>query len=183
MRVAVFGGSFNPPHVAHVLACAYVLGLGVVDRILVVPVFRHPFDKQLAPFADRLAMAQLALGWLPQVAVSDVEQDLEAPSLTLRTLRHLSTEHPDWSLRLMVGSDVLFDAPKWHAFDDVVSLAPLLVVGRVGHPHPQAPAAILPDVSSTEVRALLRSEPEGARLAALVPRRVLDHALGRDLYR
>src|SRR5579872_1448859 len=54
--VAVFGGSFNPPHVAHVLACALLLSVQQVDRVLVVPTFRHPFAKSLAAFEERLRM-------------------------------------------------------------------------------------------------------------------------------
>ena len=75
-RVGVFGGSFNPPHVGHVLAAAYLLSMAAVDRVLVIPVFRHPFAKTLASFEDRLAMCQLAMTWLPQVEVSDIERQL-----------------------------------------------------------------------------------------------------------
>ena len=212
MRVAFFGGSFNPPHVAHVLACAYVLSTNLADRVLVVPVFQHPFDKPLAPFEDRLTMARLALDWLPGVEVSPVEQELETPSLTLNTLQHLSNANPSWRLRLMVGSDVLFEAQKWHAFDEISALAPPLVLGRIGYEHPDAPVSVLPDLSSTRVRELfaalrdtrrgaaLRDTRRGAALrdtrrgadpidaaaratlSAMLPKPVLEHAERRGLY-
>ena len=191
MRVAFFGGSFNPPHVAHVLACTYVLSTGLADRVLVVPVFQHPFDKPLAPFEDRLTMARLALDWIPGVEVSDVERELPTPSLTLNTLEHLSRENPGFQLRLMVGSDVLFEAQKWHAFEGICAIAPPLVLGRVGYDHPDAPVAVLPDLSSTKVRELfvaLRDQSADSRdaarrsLAAMLPRAVLEHAERQGLY-
>jgi nicotinate-nucleotide adenylyltransferase len=73
--VAVFGGSFNPPHIAHLLACTVVLATDEVDRLVVVPTYRHPFAKALAPYEDRVAMCHLAMGWLPRVEVSRIEEE------------------------------------------------------------------------------------------------------------
>ena len=180
--VAFYGGSFNPPHVAHVLACAYLLSATEVERVLVVPVYRHAFDKPLAPFEHRVEMCRRAVGWLPGVEVSDVESGLATPSLTLRTLEHLAGQHPDWSLRLVIGSDVLFEARKWHAFDQICQLAPPLVLGRVGFPHPEAPVAVLPEVSSTRIRELA-AEGAHRELGYLLPRSVLEYVEQHELYR
>jgi nicotinate-nucleotide adenylyltransferase len=185
MRVAVYGGSFDPPHVAHVMAATYVLSVGQFELLLVLPVCAHAFDKPMAPFEDRLRMCQLALGWLPRVEVSDLESTLEAPNLTRRTLQHLRCAQPDYELRLVVGADVLADASKWHAFDEVAELAPLLVLGRIGFDSDRAGPPVLPDVSSTEVRALLarRGAPEVDRqLRQLVPQPVLSYIQQRGLY-
>src|SRR5262249_33315608 len=132
-RVAVFGGSFNPPHVAHLLAVVYALATAPVDRILVVPVYRHPFAKELAPFEDRLEMCRLAMGWVPGVTISDIERELGGESLTLRTVEHLRSQHPEFELRLLVGADVLPDLPKWHRFERIAALAPPLVLARAGY--------------------------------------------------
>jgi nicotinate-nucleotide adenylyltransferase len=185
MDVAFYGGSFDPPHVAHVLAAGYVLSTGAFARLLVVPVPAHALDKQLVAFEDRLRMCELALGWLPGVEVSPVEQSLPLPSRTLNTLKALKSAHPDWSLRLVIGADVLLETQKWHAFEQVAELAPPLVLGRVGVAHPGAPPPVLPDVSSTRVRELLvrRSEPGVAgELRRLVPRAVLEYIEARGLY-
>src|SRR5688572_21772618 len=115
MDVAFYGGSFDPPHVAHVLAASYVLATGAFERVLVVPVPAHALDKRLAPFEDRVEMCELALGWLPGVEVSRIEQSLPLPSRTLYTLKALKSAHPDWSLRLVIGADVLLETQKWHA--------------------------------------------------------------------
>ncbi|WP_063796601.1 nicotinate (nicotinamide) nucleotide adenylyltransferase [Chondromyces crocatus] len=187
-RVAIFGGSFNPPHVSHVLAVTYALSVAPVDAVVVVPVFQHPFAKELVPYEDRLEMCRLALGWIPSVEVSTVERELGGESLTLRTLEHLAAVHPGWSMRLLVGADVLPDLPKWHRFDRIAELAPPLVLGRAGIGSEggaahglSAPEAVLPEVSSTEVRrALAAGDLEAVRWQ--VPRVVLEYALERGLY-
>jgi nicotinate-nucleotide adenylyltransferase len=181
-RVAVFGGSFNPPHVAHVLAATYALSIAPIDEVLVVPVYEHAFGKKLAPFDDRFEMCRLALGWLPGVSVSDVERQLGGESLTLRTLEHLASANPSWALRLLVGADQLAVAHKWHAFDRVTAVAPLLVLGRAGAAAPGAPDPILPPTSSTAVRAALGAG-DRELLAAHVPARVLAYIEARGLYR
>jgi len=184
-RVAVFGGSFNPPHVAHVLAAVYALSTAPIDRVLVVPVYRHPFAKELAPFDDRLEMCRLALGWVPGVEVSTVERELGGESLTLRTLEHLAEAHPSWSMRLLVGADVLPDLPKWHRFDRIAELAPPLVLGRAGFAPSgsgvEAGPTVLPEISSSEVRARIAAGRIG-ELGADVPRRVLEHIEQGGLY-
>jgi len=184
--VAIYGGSFDPPHVSHVLAAVYALKTGGFERVLVVPVFEHAFHKQLTPFEHRIAMCQLAFADLACVEVSPVEQSLQTPSLTLRTLEHLAQRHPEWSMRLLIGSDVLSETAKWHAFERVSQLAPPYVVARPGYEHPDARAALLPDVSSTRVREALAapSDPEhAALLAASVPRAVLAYIAEHGLYR
>jgi nicotinate-nucleotide adenylyltransferase len=182
MNVLFFGGSFDPPHVAHVLCVSYALSVGKFERVLVVPVFEHAFGKRLCPFEQRVKMCELAFSFIEGVEVSRVEAELERPNLTLRTLQQLQREHPDWRLRLLVGSDVLGDTSNWYRFEDVARLAPPFVVPRAGF----GPTGLLPDVSSTRVRELLagRGRPEAdEELARLVPRAVLETIETLGLYR
>lgn len=181
-RVAVFGGSFNPPHIAHVLAVVYALEVAPVDEVLIVPVYQHPFSKELAPFEHRLAMCDAAMGWIPGATVSAVERELGGESLTLRMLTHLSEQHPDWVLRLLVGADVLADLPKWHRFDKIAEIAPPIVLGRAGVSDSRAPAPLLPRISSTEVRDAIRRRDLGA-VRPLLPARVLEYIEEHGLYR
>ncbi len=185
MRVAIFGGSFNPPHVGHVLAAAYVLACAPIDRVLVVPTFRHPFGKPLTDFDDRVAMCRLAFADLPRAEVSDVEATLGGASLTVRTLAHLQAANPSWRMRLVVGADVLAELSSWSEPERVRALAPLLPLARAGHPTPAGAAtypAVLPDVSSTEMRAALASG-DRARVEPWLPGAVVDYAIERGLYR
>lgn len=191
VSVGLFGGSFNPPHVGHVLSIAYALSTGLVERVVAVPVYAHALGKALEPYAHRLDMARLAFEWLPGVDVSDIEQSLGTPSRTLETVRALSARHPEWQLRLVVGSDILGELHQWHAFREIERLAPPLVLPRPGAPEPgqtDRSARVLPDVSSTEVRTLLADWAGGqapaaaAELERLVPRSVLSFIRERGLY-
>lgn len=185
MRLGVYGGSFNPVHVAHVLLAAYALSVGRFDRVLVVPVFAHAFDKSLLPFEQRVRMCELAFAPLGGVEISRIEAELPTPSRTLFTLEALAATYPGAEMRLLVGADVLGEASKWHAFDAVARLAPLFVVGRAGFSAPEAPGVELPAVSSTRVRELLAHETEPdarAELAGLVPASVLDYVRAERLY-
>jgi nicotinate-nucleotide adenylyltransferase len=178
---AVFGGSFNPPHLAHVLALAVVHARFDVERVVVVPTHQHPFAKALAPYEDRVKMCELAMGFLPRVTVSRVEEELGGESKTVRTIEHLRAEHPDWRLRFLMGADIVVESSKWYRFDRIAELAPPIVLGRVGVTYAGAPPPVLPAISSTEVRALV-AEGRWDLLEPLVPKKVLEHVRARGLY-
>lgn len=178
----LFGGSFNPAHVGHVLAVSYALSVFPIDEVLVIPVYQHVFGKDLAPFDDRRAMCEAAMGWLPQVTVSDIERRLGGASRTLDTIEALLDEDPQRHLRLIIGSDTLDDLPKWYRFERIRELAPPIILGRAGHPHPDAPLAVLPEVSSTTIRRTIR-EAGTQDVEHLIPRSVKRYVEERGLYR
>lgn len=180
--MGVFGGSFNPPHLGHVLAVTVALARFELDRVLVVPTFQHPFAKALASFEERVKMCELAMGWLPRVEVSRVEEELGGESRTLRTLEHLHAQHPHWSLRFVMGADLVVESSKWYGFDRIMQLAPPIVLGRVGVSYEGAPPAVLPEISSTEVRAAI-GEGRWADVEPFMPRAVLAYAREQGLYR
>ena len=178
--IAVFGGSFNPPHVAHQMVCLWVLETQPVDEILLVPTFRHPFEKQLAPYPERVEMCRrMALPFGGRASVSTLEEELGGESSrTLVTLEALAARLTGCSLRLVIGADILPERDKWYRWADIEKLAPPIVVGRHGFPSPDG-APELADVSSTEVRARLgRGQP----VSHLVPRSVLAVIVEKGLY-
>jgi len=179
MRVALYGGSFNPPHVAHQLAALYVLETAAVDALWFVPAFEHAFGKPLAPFEDRLAMCELAAAALgPRAHVSDVERTIGGRSLTLRTVRRLAELHPEHAFSLVIGSDLQGDVAGWYGGDELARTIPFIVVSRPGGEGPSA-GVTMPDVSSTAVRAALAAHKP---VDGLVPRAVLDYILRKGLY-
>jgi nicotinate-nucleotide adenylyltransferase len=180
MRVAIFGGSFNPPHLAHQMAALYVLETTAIDELWIVPAFQHPFGKPLAPFAHRLEMCELAAAALgPRVKVSAVERDLGVESRTLRTVRRLQQDFPGHAFSLVIGADLIAELPSWHDSAELQRSVPLLVVGRAGFETGEGRLA-LPRVSSTEVRAALAV---GRPVDGLVSRAVLDYIYQHDLYK
>jgi nicotinate-nucleotide adenylyltransferase len=185
MNVALFGGSFDPPHVGHVLAVAYAIATGGFEKVLVVPVFAHAFGKPLSLYEDRVKMTELAMKPFACAEVSRIEETLGTPSRTLTTLQQLQRVHPEYELRLLVGTDVFAQRASWHAFDEVVRLAPPFILGRAGTESPKTPAPLLPEVSSTKIRELLGEVPSARRdaeLGALVPRDVLAYIAANGLY-
>ncbi len=179
-RVAVYGGSFDPPHLGHVLSVAWALSAAEVDEAWVIPTWKHAFDKaHRASFEQRMVMCELAFAPFRKVAVSDVERRLGGVSRTLHTLEALRREHPDASFRLVIGADVLPTTDRWHQWDEVARLAPPLVIGREGYPVPEGCPVSIPNVSSTAIRAALDSR---ADLAGLLPRTVIEYIRVNGLY-
>ena len=179
MRVAIFGGSFNPPHLAHQMAALYVLETAPVDELWMVPAFQHPFGKALAPFAHRLAMCELAAAALgPRVKVSAVERDLGLESRTLRTVRRLEHDFPGHAFSLVIGADLLPELPSWHESAELRRSVPLVVVGRAGFESGDGRLA-LPRVSSSDVRAALAA---GRSVEGLVSRSIIDYIASHGLY-
>ena len=178
MRIALFGGSFNPPHVGHQMAALYVLETAPVDELWFVPAFRHPFDKPLGPFPDRLRMCELAAAALgPRARVSDIEASLGGASRTLRTVQTLMARHPDDAFSLVIGADLVEQVDTWHGADELRSLISFLVVGRAGRG--DATAFDIPDINSTDIRAALAA---GRSPSGQVPKSVLDYIASRGLY-
>jgi nicotinate-nucleotide adenylyltransferase len=188
-QIALFGGSFNPPHVAHQMVCLLVLETCPVDAVWMVPTYRHAFAKDLVDFEDRCRMCELAARALgDRVEVSRIESEIgQQRNRTLDTLHALCERHPEARFRLVIGADILSETAKWYRWDEVVALAPPIVVGRSGYrATPEQEAGFhhldldLPRVSSTEVRERLS---RGHDVLSLLPRVVLDYIAERGLYR
>jgi nicotinate-nucleotide adenylyltransferase len=180
-KVALFGGSFNPPHAGHHLVTAYVLACCDVDQVWLMPAFRHPFGKELAPFDDRVEMCRrLAATFASGVDVTRVEEQVGGEGRTVDTLEFLAARNPGLEFRLVIGSDIAAEVPRWKSWERVRALAPPLLVARGGHPVAGALGPGMPEVSSTEVRRRLAA---GEDASELVPRVVLDVVRERGLYR
>lgn len=175
--IAVYGGSFNPPHVGHGLVASWVLWTGQADEVWLLPSHSHPFRKRSAPFDRRVAMCEALAALLgPAVSVSTIEAELPAPHYTFDVLTELSARHPAQRFRLVAGADVVDDLPKWHRWRDLAERYDPLIVGRQGYPTP--PGTLdMPGVSSTAIRAALAA---GDSVDHLVPASVL--ALANGLY-
>ncbi|MCA9576031.1 MAG: nicotinate (nicotinamide) nucleotide adenylyltransferase [Polyangiales bacterium] len=179
-RIAVYGGSFDPPHIAHVLVAAWALSMGEVDRVLVLPTLAHALGKSAgASFEQRVSMCERAFAALPGASVDTLERELGAPSRTLHTLEALRRRHPSASFRLVIGSDILRETHRWFRWEDVASLAPPLVVGRAGYVTDDEASLVMPEVSSSRIRAALL---EGESVDSWVPAEVRAFIGAHGLY-
>lgn len=182
-RVGIFGGSFNPPHTSHVLVALFALSTWDLDEVLVIPSYRHALDKELVSFEHRFRMAELAFRPLgPRVQVSRIEEELGDVSYTVNTVRELQRRHPGAQFYLVIGSDILGETAKWREYDELVRLAPPLVVPRLGvQTHSGSRDALgffLPAISSTDLRATLAGGHDpGMAIPPTVQRYIAEHGL------
>jgi nicotinate-nucleotide adenylyltransferase len=168
-EVALFGGSFDPPHVGHLLAAAYVLATEPIEELWLVPVFEHPLGKKLAaPFEHRVELCERLAKSLPRSRVSRAEQE-SGEARTVDLLEWLQRKHPGTKFALVLGTDLNAERPQWKNFEKIEQLARIITVHRGGFTQGET-RIVLPQVSSTHVRALLES---GGDVSHLVPREVL----------
>jgi len=190
-RVAIYGGSFDPPHNAHVLAvtwCACLLdadGHPRFDEVRVVPVYGHAFGKALTAFETRVAMIADATRHLgARVVIDRIESTLPTPSYTIDTLRAMREREPELEATLVIGADAWAERRAWRAWDELTGLlgGRFVVLGRPGAPDPEDAGVEvrLPELSSTEIRRRVRaSEPYWW----MVPAAVADRIAREGLYR
>ena len=197
MRVGILGGTFNPPHLGH-LVCAQeaYLQLGL-QRVMLIPA-RIPPHKPVEdePGAEhRLELCRMAIRDDERFTVSDVEIHRTGPSYTVDTLKELKSHAPDNQLFLIVGGDVAAGLPQWREPEEVLSLATLAVAKRRGTSRAAVAGALdrlaggeraeffrMPriGVSSTMIRRRVRA---GQPIRYLVPDAVAGYIDEHQLYR
>jgi nicotinate-nucleotide adenylyltransferase len=138
MRVALFGGSFDPPHHGHIAIATAAADVFDLDQVLFAPVGRQPLKVwgAPAPFADRVAMVELACNRDPRFAVSDLDAPRPdgTPNYTVETLAALHEAMPEARLFNLVGADSFLDLRRWHEPERLLEVAEWIVVSRPGFP-------------------------------------------------
>ena len=156
------------------------LSAAEVDAVWIIPTWKHAFDKEHgASFEQRMSMCELAFAVFRDVEVSDVERRLGGVSRTLHTLDALESDHPNTVFRLLIGADVLPTTDRWHHWDEVVKVAPPLVIGRQGSPVPEGCPISIPNINSTDIRSGLANAGD---ISGLVPVSVIQHIRSHGLY-
>jgi nicotinate-nucleotide adenylyltransferase len=174
-RVALFGGSFNPPHKGHTAICRWLARLGVFEEIWLLPCYIHPLGKHLIPYDARLEMCKLAFGKLNlPIHILEVEKELGGESRTLRTIEHLTEKHPGIRFSFVVGSDIEAQEKHWHRFDCIRELVDIVKI-------PRGPESPIPDVSSTDIRRRIgANKPYRDLIEPEVAVYIITKALYRD---
>jgi len=192
VNIAVFGGTFNPPHCGHLIVAESVRDSLRLGRVLFIPAARSPHKgmQSLAPAEDRLAMTKLAVEGNPGFEASDLEIKRGGTSYTVDTLREIARLHPEASIKLMIGADNLFDFEGWKSPGDILDLADLVVLTRPGF-DPQsnrsgflerAAVVTVPQVgiSGTDVRRRVKFNQS---IRYLVPSAVEEYIRRHNLYK
>jgi nicotinate-nucleotide adenylyltransferase len=196
--VGILGGTFNPPHIAHMVCASEARAQLSLERVLLVPTGvppHKPMEQEPGPM-HRLEMCRLAVGghrdWLE---VSAVEVNRDGPSYTVDTLREIHANSPGDELTFIVGGDVAWSLPSWHEPEAILGLASIAVAERAGARREEVRARLAEmrgadrinyidvprlDISSS---ALRRRVLEGRPIDYLVCDAVADYIEQRRLYR
>lgn len=201
MRVGIFGGTFDPVHLGHLILAEQARDQGRLDQVWFVPAPRPPQKGEtgITRFEQRVEMLQLAIAGQPAFVVNELEKERTGPSYTVDTLAELRRRHPDHRFVLLIGGDSLADLPTWRDPVGIVAHAGLMVMARPGTPLLDAAELSrrlrLPADSPLEVHVLqtpqidIASRDLRQRVAAgrsiryLVPRAVEVYVGDRKLYR
>lgn len=190
-RTGVFGGTFDPPHLGHLVVAQDLLDALRLDRLLMIPAARPPHkqDVEPAPAELRYRMVEAAVGGHPRIEASRLELDREGPSYTVDTLRALGAGGAGDELFLAIGVDQLRAFRAWRAPDEIARIARIVVMARDGvepgavGPDPGVPYETVRvtrvDVSSTEIRERIR---EGRSVRYRVPEAVREIIQSERLY-
>ncbi|MBW3607594.1 MAG: nicotinate-nucleotide adenylyltransferase [Actinobacteria bacterium] len=198
-RIGILGGSFNPPHLAHLVCASEAAAQLSLDRVLLTPVSSPPHkEAEQDPGPEvRLELCRLAVAGDERLAICDLEVRRGGPSYTVDTLRELHARTPEDDLTFIVGGDIALGLPSWHEPEAVLGLARLAVAERSGAGREEIVARLtqrfggaaakpvffdMPrlDISSSEIR---RRIAQGDPIRYLVPDRVGEHIARGRLYR
>jgi len=189
LRIGLFGGTFDPPHVGHLVTAVNVRHALALDAVVLM-VANAPWQKYgtrpISPAEDRLAMVEAAVADVDRLVAGDAEIRRGGPSFTADTLATMAEEYPGAALFTIVGDDAAAGLTSWERYEEVVARSRLVVVDRPGAPvqlpagfdwlHVEVPRL---EVSSTDLRARVR---DGRPLDYLVTEPVLDIIAMRKLY-
>lgn len=186
LRLGLFGGSFDPPHLGHLVVAQDVAEFLNLDRLIFLPAGNppHKLDRSLAPAPLRVEMVRSLAERDARFGVSEVEVSRAGPSYTVDTLRHYRELHPEAELFFVMGADQAVTLDSWHEPGEVSALATLVVMARDGTEAPEgdflsAPVTRL-DISSSAIRARVRN---GRPIRYLVPDTVREIIESNRLYR
>ena len=190
MRLGILGGSFDPPHVGHLLAAGDAYDALGLDRLAFIPTAKQPLKQEAtaAAAAHRLAMVRLLVGGDPRFAVDPIEIERDGLSYTVDTLAAYAARYPAAERFFLVGTDVLGSFGRWREPERITQLARLTVLQRAGEvrelpPLPGEPLVLQTrriDISSTEIRERVRA---GKPIHGFVPDSVAAYIASERLYR
>lgn len=200
-RIGLFGGTFDPPHIAHLLLAseaAYQLDL---SRILwtLTPNPPHKHDQPITPLDHRLEMLKLTVANDPLFELSRLEMDRPSPHYSVDTVRILASQEPEADIILLIGGDSLHDLPTWRFPLDLIAAVQQIGVMRRPNDSVDLPAleakipglsakvhfvdVLLQDISSSEIRRrVANGEPYRYYLPHAVYQYIIEHNLYQNLY-
>jgi nicotinate-nucleotide adenylyltransferase len=183
MRTAIFGGTFDPIHRAHLVVAREAADTFALDRVLFIPAAHPPLKEASAGYDDRFRMVELACAADPRFIASRLEEG-QGKSYSIHTIERVKEMGGD--VFFVIGADAFAEIQSWHRWRDVVASVDFIVVARPGHIYSSPPGArvhrletVALPVSSSEIRQVLA---RGERPAE-IPDAVADYIEAHQLYR
>lgn len=201
MRIGIYGGTFNPPHMGHVHAAWEAKHILHLDRLLVIPdnVPPHKLLPEGSPSNEqRLEMTRLAFGGVPNSVVSEMELQRQGTSYSVDTVRQIHEDYPQAELFLLMGSDMLKILPKWREPETLMRLAHIAVFARGDEGEQEIFDVMIPELkekfdadvtlvplepvqaASSDIREVIAEG--GTNLSNLLSQQVLGYILREQLY-
>jgi len=183
MKIALFGGSFDPVHLGHLAAAKAVYKALNLDKILFIPVGKHPLKKTnyLFSFAERFAFLDKSLQPYPHFEPSRLDEDPGKFSYTSDLVRRVKALYPDSELFFLAGTDIVHELPKWYEYEWLLQNIRFVIVNRnIPEPPSHKPAyfdqllfvEMEPvDVSATEIRQRIKN---GDDVKGMVPEEIVS---------
>ncbi len=196
MKIAILGGSFDPPHKGHAILAKRLVRLLGFDEVWLVPCYKHPFGKKLSAVNHRFEMTKYLED--KNIKVSRLELERRGISYAIDTLKHLAKDFPRDELFFVIGSDQVRDFPKWKEWKEVTGKFKLIIIPRNGMRSQREIAEILKrikfkkntvivdkkkfpqiPISSSDIRRKIK---EGKSISKLVPKSIGNYIVNHKLY-
>ncbi len=193
MKIAILGGSFNPPHWGHLLVAYQVLGFTSTNLVWLTPCFQHTFNKELAPVNQRVAMTKILTNSKIKLCLEEVKNKLSGKTIELMAL--LEKKYPQHQFSFIIGSDNLASFKKWASWEKLVKKWKFLVfprpdfnpgLAKYGLDRPQYRFEVIKnsllvtsDISSSNIRERTKKD---ISINSLVPKEVKEYIKINGIY-
>lgn len=204
MKIGIFGGTFDPPHLGHLGIATSALNAGLVDRVIFVPTSTPPHKSRpkLTSDEDRLKMTEIMIQAHENLSVSDIEIERKGVSYTYLTIQDFQRAYPEDSLRLIIGADMAITFDLWVNSKYIIDNAPPLIAARPGYHFSKDFGITTPkglpssyrkillsgiyqaplwDISSTGIRNLVK-HPNSTDIMQFLDKKVCDYIISNNLY-
>ncbi len=189
MRIGIFGGTFNPIHLGHLIVAEEVGEKLRLDKVLFLLAFNPPHKREVADYEDRRKMVKMAIADNQKFLLSEIEKERGGKSWTVDTLQALRRVHPRDKLFLIVGSDQFNELPTWKRPEEIFNLAKVCVVRRPGVRVKNSVVRIFSrvlflDVSQVDIRGkeIRRRIRRGISVKYLLPDKVYRYIKRKKIY-
>ncbi len=191
MKLGIFGGTFNPPHLGHLIVAESVREQLKLDRLFFVPSYSppHKLNLQVALPRQRFEMVELSVNNNKYFSVSDIEIKREGKSYSIDTIHSMSLSFPRAQIYFIIGMDNLIDFPQWKLPNEIISQVELIVMNRAGYDREvknefsrYANFIKVPnlDISSSDIRRRVKMERS---IRYLVNEEVEKYIIRKGLYK